>query len=209
MYTDKECPAGHYCLQGTTISTNFPCPGGTYYAGTGATDEAFCLDCPEGHYCIEVIFAKNIFTCTCACTCTMIVHHSGHESSMNSLCNHREPSIRSRVSLASGAQEVSRTLTRTPAPSEHSATRLATLTSTSVTSARPATTVRGELKLSLARRHAPASPARTTPTQGWATNSTADSVPDRTSVLRSRRRHSVIRVMKVRNLFKKKNQIKA
>ena len=61
MYTDKECPAGHYCLQGTTISTNFPCPGGTYYAGTGATDEAFCLDCPEGHYCIEVMFARNIY----------------------------------------------------------------------------------------------------------------------------------------------------
>lgn len=50
-YSDKLCPAGHYCLQGTTISTNFPCPGGTYYDKMNATSENDCLPCPEGYYC--------------------------------------------------------------------------------------------------------------------------------------------------------------
>ena len=30
MYEDKPCPAGFYCPQGTTISTQDPCPGKIY-----------------------------------------------------------------------------------------------------------------------------------------------------------------------------------
>ena len=57
QYDDKECPAGHFCLVGTTISTNFPCPGGSYLPTTGETSEAACIPCPEGNYCVQVCVA--------------------------------------------------------------------------------------------------------------------------------------------------------
>nr|XP_006821767.1 PREDICTED: uncharacterized protein LOC100369099 [Saccoglossus kowalevskii] len=45
------CPRGHYCSEGTTVATEFPCPGGTYNAELGKVREEDCVDCQGGTYC--------------------------------------------------------------------------------------------------------------------------------------------------------------
>ena len=40
------CFAGHYCNNGTAVST--PCPSGTYLPTTGAGDLSDCLQCSPG-----------------------------------------------------------------------------------------------------------------------------------------------------------------
>ncbi|KAL2295829.1 hypothetical protein Nmel_017353 [Mimus melanotis] len=44
--TPELCPAGHFCLPGTTSSTEHPCPKGTFGPRTGATSESDCEPCP-------------------------------------------------------------------------------------------------------------------------------------------------------------------
>ena len=103
----------------------------------------------------------------------------------------------------SGAPEVSRIRTRTLVPLEHSETKLVTLMQTNVMTVLPVTTVLGELKPSPELPRCRASLALTTRTRAWVTNSTAESVPDRSFVLRLRRRPSMILAMKVNTCFYK------
>lgn len=42
---------GHYCLNGTKVSTEYPCPSGTYNNDTGLRAEAECFPCLGGYYC--------------------------------------------------------------------------------------------------------------------------------------------------------------
>ncbi|XP_056365473.1 multiple epidermal growth factor-like domains protein 6 [Oenanthe melanoleuca] len=49
--TPELCPAGHFCLPGTTFSTEHPCPKGTFGPRAGATSESDCEPCPAGMYC--------------------------------------------------------------------------------------------------------------------------------------------------------------
>lgn len=51
------CPKGHYCKIGTTSATGgIKCPAGTYAnaAVTGMKTEAECIICPVGQYCAAV-----------------------------------------------------------------------------------------------------------------------------------------------------------
>ncbi|XP_050179054.1 multiple epidermal growth factor-like domains protein 6 isoform X3 [Myiozetetes cayanensis] len=50
-HTPELCPAGHFCLPGTNLSTQHPCPKGTFGPRTGATRESDCEPCPAGMYC--------------------------------------------------------------------------------------------------------------------------------------------------------------
>jgi hypothetical protein len=45
------CPAGHYCLSGTTAPDLTPCPAGTYNPLAARTSQGGCLACPPGKYC--------------------------------------------------------------------------------------------------------------------------------------------------------------
>ena len=51
-----ECPAAHYCPNGT--ATPIPCPSGTY----NPTKAASCKVCPQGFFCPEktVTFGGNV-----------------------------------------------------------------------------------------------------------------------------------------------------
>eukprot|EP01022_Parablepharisma_sp_SALTPOND_P023128 TRINITY_DN47_c0_g6_i1.p1 TRINITY_DN47_c0_g6~~TRINITY_DN47_c0_g6_i1.p1 ORF type:complete len:4331 (-),score=484.04 TRINITY_DN47_c0_g6_i1:2741-15733(-) len=49
--TSQDCPAGHYCPEGTKSSTEHPCPEGTYNPNMNAFDVAQCIKCDPGHYC--------------------------------------------------------------------------------------------------------------------------------------------------------------
>lgn len=50
-YTVYPCPVGHYCMNGTEFSTQFPCPAGTYNPSERLEREGQCLDCPPGKFC--------------------------------------------------------------------------------------------------------------------------------------------------------------
>ena len=47
----QRCPRGHYCPPGTHLSTQFPCPAGTYNPTEGMDSSEACLPCPSGQYC--------------------------------------------------------------------------------------------------------------------------------------------------------------
>lgn len=48
--TDYRCPKGHYCPEGTTYSTQYPCPAGTYNDHYGATSSDECVEAAPGYY---------------------------------------------------------------------------------------------------------------------------------------------------------------
>ena len=50
-FLDTPCPSGSYCPPGTTHSTEYLCPAGTFYNITEAKDIADCLPCTPGYYC--------------------------------------------------------------------------------------------------------------------------------------------------------------
>ncbi|CAC5381825.1 unnamed protein product [Mytilus coruscus] len=59
-YNNYPCPVGHYCLAGTTLSVQYPCPGGTYLDETNATSVSLCKPCPEAKYCQQGSTADGI-----------------------------------------------------------------------------------------------------------------------------------------------------
>ena len=46
------CHRGHFCKEGTSSPTEFPCKPGTYNPLYGATNDSFCLECTPGSYCL-------------------------------------------------------------------------------------------------------------------------------------------------------------
>ncbi|KAK6297043.1 hypothetical protein J4Q44_G00331850 [Coregonus suidteri] len=48
-----RCSSGHYCPEGTTYGTQFPCPPGTYSTKMGNGQREDCHFCPGGSYCPE------------------------------------------------------------------------------------------------------------------------------------------------------------
>jgi len=48
---DGPCALGHFCPNGTSSATQFPCPAGTYGNGTDLVRQDDCTPCPEGSYC--------------------------------------------------------------------------------------------------------------------------------------------------------------
>jgi hypothetical protein len=67
-YLDKPCPKGYYCLAGTTLSTDFPCPGGTYNPAMNASSQIACKPCVEGNYC--PVGTAILFPCPAGFWCT-------------------------------------------------------------------------------------------------------------------------------------------
>ncbi|KAL8434921.1 hypothetical protein ACSSS7_002808 [Eimeria intestinalis] len=59
--SEHQCPAGHYCLEGS--QSPIPCPPGTYTEARGSSSEAECSLCPAGAYCPEEGSAKPGPTC--------------------------------------------------------------------------------------------------------------------------------------------------
>ena len=49
----SACAAGHYCPEGTTNPTDYPCPPGTFTDSTSLTASSECTDCPTGKACAE------------------------------------------------------------------------------------------------------------------------------------------------------------
>lgn len=49
--SDKLCPPGHWCPEGTAEPRK--CPPGTYFDEYGASQEIDCITCPAGYYCPE------------------------------------------------------------------------------------------------------------------------------------------------------------
>lgn len=45
------CIPGYYCPDGTNHSTEYPCPNGTFNAGTGLKAESECTPCTAGKFC--------------------------------------------------------------------------------------------------------------------------------------------------------------
>ena len=45
------CPSGYYCPDNTAHPNTYPCPPGTFFAGTGATSSSDCTACSEKYYC--------------------------------------------------------------------------------------------------------------------------------------------------------------
>ncbi|XP_033646870.1 uncharacterized protein LOC117306372 isoform X1 [Asterias rubens] len=47
----SDCPAGHYCPDGTEFSDQYPCQPGTYNNATGQGNVTSCKYCPPGWFC--------------------------------------------------------------------------------------------------------------------------------------------------------------
>ena len=70
-YTQPQaCPPGHYCLNGTTHGTEYPCPTGTYNAGTKLESAGDCTPCTPGHYCETAGLAAPTDACSASFYCT-------------------------------------------------------------------------------------------------------------------------------------------
>ncbi|CAH1789583.1 unnamed protein product [Owenia fusiformis] len=50
--SNSSCPTGHYCLSGTTFSTQYPCPPSTFNNLTRKVSADQCMDCPPKYYCL-------------------------------------------------------------------------------------------------------------------------------------------------------------
>ena len=50
-YTHQLCPAGYYCPTSTRHSFEYPCPKGSYNPIDGSSGPEDCLMCPPGEYC--------------------------------------------------------------------------------------------------------------------------------------------------------------
>ena len=50
---ESACAVNHYCPVGTWYDTQFPCPDGTEYTGTDATQSGDCTNCAGGSLCIK------------------------------------------------------------------------------------------------------------------------------------------------------------
>ena len=48
-----ECDPGFYCPAGSHGAQFLPCPAGTYYENSGATNYTDCNTCPEGFYIVN------------------------------------------------------------------------------------------------------------------------------------------------------------
>mmetsp|Transcript_13452 Transcript_13452/g.20357 ORF Transcript_13452/g.20357 Transcript_13452/m.20357 type:complete len:4776 (+) Transcript_13452:55-14382(+) len=59
----QRCPRGFYCPPGTTFSTEFPCPEGTYNPKIGSISASDCITCPPGYYCEEGSYWYGEFPC--------------------------------------------------------------------------------------------------------------------------------------------------
>lgn len=58
---EKICPSGRYCEQGSDLPTH--CPAGTFYSGTGATNESYCMNCTAGFYCNSTGLSETAGPC--------------------------------------------------------------------------------------------------------------------------------------------------
>ena len=65
-YSPYPCPVGHYCVNGTRFSTEYPCPNGTYGPVEKLQSEEECSPCDPGkiHQCENLstfcgIYAKS------------------------------------------------------------------------------------------------------------------------------------------------------
>ena len=46
-----NCVSGHFCLNGTSYPTQYPCPPGTFNALEQGAELGDCHPCPGGEYC--------------------------------------------------------------------------------------------------------------------------------------------------------------
>ena len=58
-YMPYPCPIGHYCINGTRFSTEYPCPSGTYGPIERLQAEDECYPCDAGklagkNFCIKM-----------------------------------------------------------------------------------------------------------------------------------------------------------
>ena len=62
-YSSSACPLGHYCPNGTRYNNEFPCPVGTIGTSTGLQSVEGCTECPAGSYCDTA--GSDTVTSTC------------------------------------------------------------------------------------------------------------------------------------------------
>eukprot|EP00704_Kipferlia_bialata_P000894 g894.t1 len=70
-YVGSKCDPGHYCPEGSSTATENACPAGTYYTTTGNDSLAHCIDCPPGKYCEGSACLTPTDVCTQGYYCTL------------------------------------------------------------------------------------------------------------------------------------------
>ena len=70
VVTPSPCPVGHYCPEGTGLSTSFPCPPGTYAPDLGYESLDNCTACPAGYYCEDSGLSMTTGECLAGYYCT-------------------------------------------------------------------------------------------------------------------------------------------
>lgn len=57
------CSTGHYCVNGTRVSTEHPCPAGTFNNGTGLAADTDCFACLGIlHVCVLAFVRQCLYT---------------------------------------------------------------------------------------------------------------------------------------------------
>lgn len=63
-YAIYPCPTGHYCPDGTTHSTRFPCPRGTFRNTTKGENPDDCEPCSAGFACDQEGISQPVTPCS-------------------------------------------------------------------------------------------------------------------------------------------------
>ena len=67
----KSCPAGYYCLIGTSYKKTYPCPQGTYGDLEGYANKSQCKICSNGSYCQTTGLSKPTAPCNAGFYCQL------------------------------------------------------------------------------------------------------------------------------------------
>lgn len=69
LYNDSYCPMGYYCPENTTMSSEFPCPAGTFNNVTHQISSSDCQQCSGGMYCDQVGLSLPAGSCQAGYFC--------------------------------------------------------------------------------------------------------------------------------------------
>ncbi|XP_069122179.1 multiple epidermal growth factor-like domains protein 6 [Argopecten irradians] len=69
LFNSSHCPTGFYCPENTTMSTEFPCPAGTFNNITHRTVVSDCTPCSGGMYCDQVGLTIPVADCAAGYFC--------------------------------------------------------------------------------------------------------------------------------------------
>ncbi len=69
LFNNSLCPEGFYCPPGTSFSSQYPCPNGTFSNLTGLSAESECTSCTSGFYCSQPGITEPTGPCSAGYTC--------------------------------------------------------------------------------------------------------------------------------------------